>query len=390
VFKMPRQRGVQFLLVAILALLATGCAARGGTANAGWTVLTAENDRVYAVLASGEAVALDAAQGGGLLWRYPLAGATSSVGCGLPKASDADAERETPLGAVYGQPVIAGDVVLVGSFDGVLYALDRESGGVAWSYPVGEAIVGGVTVYDGVAYFGATDHQVYALDLESLRPVWDAPFGTSERIWGRPAVDQERVYIGSMDHSVYAIDRQTREQVWSSSVGAAIPGDVTVANGLVLAGGVDSRLHVLDAETGAILWQTERLDGWIWGQPLVIEDSVYFTSLKGTLYGYSLSNRQPLWPAIALEGSLRAGLTLYDGRAVVGTDDQRVYLVDLAAGQAELLYGGAASERRGPILSAPVVVDDLIFVGSATGTIVALEPERRNPEVWVYPSASDN
>lgn len=384
-----KRRGVQLILVMMLALLAAGCAPSGSTANAGWTVLTAEGDRIYAVLASGEAVALEAIEEGDVLWRYPLAGVAGGSGCGLPRASDETAEQETPLGAVYGQPAIAGDVVLVGSFDGYLYALDRETGAMAWSYLVGEPIVGGVTVYDGIAYFGATDHRVYALDLADLQPVWETPFDTQERIWGRPAVDQERVYIGSMDHSVYAIDRATGQQIWSTGVGAAIPGDVTVANGLVLAGAVDSRLHVLDAETGQLLWQTERLDGWIWGQPLVIEDDVFFTSLRGTLYGYSLTAREPLWPAISLEGSLRAGPVPYDGRAVVGTDDQRVYLVDLGAGQAEQLYGGG-TEQSGPILSAPVVADELIFVGSSTGKIVALDPARRNPQVWVYPFASDN
>ena len=198
------------------------------------------------------------------------------------------------------------------------------------------------------------------------------------------------MYIGSMDHSVYAIDRQTREQIWSTSVGAAIPGDVTVANGLVLAGSVDSRLHVLDADTGALLWQTERLDGWVWGQPLVVDSSVFFTSLRGTLYGYSLESRQQLWAPISLAGSLRAGPTLYDGRVAVGTDEGRLYLVDLAAGQAELLYGGGTGEQRGAILSAPVVEGGVIYMGSATGAVVALDPERRNPEVWVYPRAGDN
>jgi eukaryotic-like serine/threonine-protein kinase len=390
VHRLPKQRGVQILLVMILALLAAGCAPRGGTVNAGWTVLTAEGERIYAVLASGEAVALEAIEDGDLLWRYPLEGAASGTGCGLPRAADDDTEQETPLGAVYGQPTIAGDVVLVGSFDGSLFALDRETGGVAWSYAVGAPIVGGVTVYDGIAYFGATDYQVYALDLASRQPVWETSFRTEETIWGRPAVDQERVYIGSMDHSVYAIDRESGQQIWATSVDAAIPGDVTLANGVVLAGGVDSRLHVLDAETGQLLWQTERLDGWVWGQPLVIEDQVFFTSLRGTLYGYSLTTREPLWPGISLEGSLRAGPILYDGRVVVGTDDQRVYLVDLVAGQADLLYGGSGAEPTGPILSAPVVADDLIFVGSSTGTIVALDPARRNPQVWVYPFASDN
>lgn len=386
----PRRRLVLGLVFLFLAVVLTGCMPRGATTNQGWTVLAAEGAHVYAVLASGEALALDA-ESGQVVWRYPLTEAAPAVGCGLPRVGGgAEAERQDPLGAVFGAPVAAGDVVLVGSFDGNLYALDRNSGTVNWTHPVGEAIVGGVTVYEGVAYFGAADHRIYAFDLETGQMVWDAPFETQERIWGRPAVDQDRIYIGSMDRSVYAIDRQTGDQIWVSGVEAAIPGDVTVANGLVLAGGVDSRLHVLDANTGELLWQTERLDGWIWGQPLVVENNVYVASLRGTIYGFSLETRQALWAPISVTGSVRAGLTMFDGRAVVGTDAGRIYEVDLAAGQAALMYGEANGERRGAILSAPVVSGDLMFVGSATGTIVALDPTLRNPEVWVYPSATAN
>ncbi len=383
-----KRRGLLALLFVVLATVLAGCMPRGTGARAGWTVLTANDGRIYAVLATGEALALDA-ESGEVAWRYPLQPPAAPVGCGLPRQAEPEV-GEAPLGAVYGRVTVLENEVLIGSFDGNLYALDRETGRLSWMYPVSEGVVGGATVFEGVAYFGAADHNVYALDLETLEMAWDAPFPTQERIWGAPAVNEERVYIGSMDQSVYALDRQTGEQIWSLSIGAAIPGDVMVVNGMVLVGGVDSRLHVVDADTGELLWQTERLDGWIWGQPLVVDDNVYFGSLNGTVYGYGLETQQRLWSPISVLGSLRAGPTLYDGQAAVGTNEGRVYLIDLEAGQAELLYGGPAAEQRGALLSAPVVVDNLIYVGSATGSVVALDPTMRIPELWVYPPAEDN
>ncbi len=386
--RIQKRRGLLALLFVVLAVGLAGCMPRGTGARAGWTALTANEDHIYAVLATGEALALEA-DSGEVVWRYPLQPPAAPVGCGLPRRAQPEV-GEAPLGAVYGQPAVLEDEILIGSFDGNLYSLDREAGRVNWIYPVSDGVVGGITVFDGVAYFGAADHHVYALDLETLELTWDAPFPTQERIWGAPAVNEERVYIGSMDQSIYAIDRQTSEQIWSQSVGAAIPGDVVVTDGMVLVGAVDSRLHVLDRDTGEVLWQTERLDGWIWGQPLVIENNVYFASIRGTVYGYGLETREPLWSPISVIGSVRAGPTLYDGQAVVGTNEGRVYLINLESGQTELLYGGPVAEQRGALLSAPIVVDNLIYVGSATGFVVALDPAARIPELWVYPPADGN
>jgi outer membrane protein assembly factor BamB len=386
--RIPKRSGLLALLFLLLAVGLAGCMPRGTGVRAGWTVLSANDGQIYAVLATGEALALDA-DSGEIVWRYPLEPPAAPVGCGLPRRAEPEV-GEAPLGAVYGQPAVLENEVLIGSFDGNLYSLDRETGRLNWMYPVSNGVVGGIAIFDGIAYFGAADHHVYALDLDTLQLVWDAPFPTGERIWGAPAVDQERIYIGSMDQSVYAIDRQTGQQIWSQGIGAAIPGDVVVMNGRVAVGAVDSRLHVLNADTGELLWQTERLDGWIWGQPVVIEDSVYFTSLNGTVYGYGLETREPLWSPITVLGSMRAGPTPYDGRAVVGTNEGRVYLIDLASGQAELLYGGPVGEQRGALLSAPIVIDNQIYVGSATGSVVALDPTLRNPELWVYPPADGN
>lgn len=379
--KISRRWGRVALLFLAVAVLAAGCAPRGASANAGWTVLAAGEDQVYAVLPTGRVLALEAEKGEPI-WQYPTTEASSGVGCGVARTASSSEEVDKPVGAVYGQPVVEGDLLLIGSYDGNIYALDRKTGQRLWALGVGDSIIGGLTVADGVAYFGAADHNLYALDLTERTFVWEKPFQTKERIWGAPTVSGERVYVGSMDRFVYAVERATGAEVWRTKVGAAIPGDVAVAEGRVFAGGVDGRLHVLDAETGALLWETERLDGWIWGKPLVVNGHVYVATLKGTLYGFEVAKGQPIWDLVTLVGSVRADLALYDGKIVAVTDAGLVYLVDQASGRVEAIYG--EGKGYGPLLSPPVIQGGKIYIASTKGVIVSLDPTN-GAEVWVYP-----
>jgi len=244
-----KKRGLVALLLLVAVTLA-GCMG-GGVTNPGWTVVTVQDEVVYAALSTGQVVALDAAKGGAALWSYPPASQSSGPACAIARRSP---DSASPLDAVYGAPVVADDLLLVTSFDRRLYAFDRHTGAKQWDFTAEDSIIGGVTLVDGVAFFGSADHRVYAVDLATQKLIWEAPFATGNRVWGAPAVDEARVYVGSMDHYVYALDRQTGREIWRHDLGCSIPGSVTLADGMLFVGGVDKRLHDLKGEDGSELW----------------------------------------------------------------------------------------------------------------------------------------
>jgi len=371
------------LLLLVLAVLVTGCMPGRTVSNVGWTVVTAEDGIVYTVLPTGEVLALDAEKEGEVLWRYPpKKSGGGGLGCSIVQKPEENASL--PLDAVYGIPALAGDLLLVTSYDQHLYAFDKKTGEIAWTFPIDEedgALVGGVTLYDGIAYFGSSDHKVYALDLASQKLVWEKPFTTGNRVWGEPAVDEEHVYVGSMDHYVYAIDRQTGELIWKKDIGASVPGAVTLANGILFVGGVDRRLHALDARDGSELWQTEELGGWVWGEALVHQGYVYFTSLEGTLHARSVADGTPRWRPVSLDSPVRAGPVIIDGHLLLGTEAGALFVVDMEKGSRERFY----TDLKGSVLSRPAVVGKMAYVGTAVGHIYALDYSRRDPLVWEYP-----
>ena len=382
--KMSRAWAYALCLVLVM-VGATGCTARGGMSNPGWTVVSAADDVVYAALPMGQVVALDANAEGAEMWMYPVKQERSGVGGIGALFSKSAQDADQPLDAVYGAPIVKGDLLLVSSYNHNLYAFDRASGDVVWGpFAAEEAIIGGVSVYDNVAYFGSSDYKVYAVDVETGQAVWDEPFATGHWVWGRPAVDADYVYVGSMDRNVYAIDRATGQQAWQQPVGGSVPGTVTLSDGLLFVGGVDKQLHALDKNDGSEVWSQD-LGHWVWGEALVQDNVVYAGSLDGKLHALGVEDGAPQWnqPAI-LEGALRAGpVSFGEQQLIVGTEAGIVYTIDTESGEVDDLY-----TVEGAVLSTPAVVDDTVYVGTAAGIIYALDTAKSGDlQVWRYPPA---
>jgi outer membrane protein assembly factor BamB len=379
------KKGKRFaLLLVMLASVASGCMPRGAATNPGWTVVTAQNDVIYAALATGRVVALDATDGGKELWGYPpTKERAGGLGCAIAR-SDVD-DAQTPLDAVYGIPVLTADLVLLTSFDQHLHAFERTTGHKVPGFGVDGAIVGGVTIYGDTAYFGSADHRVYALDVATRELVWDDPFSTENWVWSAPAVDEDRVYVGGMDHHVYAIDRATGSEVWKKDVGGSVPGAVTLSDGVLFAGGVDRRMHALNKDDGSELWRTEQLGGWVWGEALVHDGYVYFGSLDGMMHGLRVSDGSPRWEPALLDGAVRAGPALLEEYLIVGTEAGTMYTIEVETGEARKRFQAAGS-----VLSTPAVEGDMVYVGTTMGNVHAFDFSRGiEPEVWVYPPAKE-
>lgn len=367
------------LVVLAAALLLAGCSSRG-VINPGWTVVSVADGRVYTVLATGKVVALDGTSGSEI-WNYPIVTASSGGLGGL--FSRQDANQDTVLNAVYGVPVFSDDLMLVGTFDNKLVAFNRNSGQKAWEYTVEGAIIGGAAVYDGIVYFGASDSRVYAVKpaASGAELLWN-PVITGHGVWGSPAVNDKLVFVASLDHHVYALDRATGALVWDHSMGAAIPGGVTLADGLLLVGGVAKKLSALNTATGEMVWE-QQFEQWVWGEAAVTSDTAYVSTLDGKVHALNLSDGTIKWTT-PLEGALRAGPTLAGEYLVIGTQSGRIYRVELASGKADLLYVLDKTNILAPV----AVQDGIAYVGTTAASIIALDINKvGGSPLWTFPVA---
>ena len=80
-------------------------------------------------------------------------------------------------------PIVADEVVYIGSQDHTLYALASVTGEKLWSYTTGGAIVSSPAVANGTLYVGSLDGTVYAFTSDI---VWS--YTTGGRVESSPAM----------------------------------------------------------------------------------------------------------------------------------------------------------------------------------------------------------
>lgn len=385
-----RKWGRVALALVWVAVLASGCVGGGATTTPGWTALAADNELVVGVLPAGLVVALDPQANGAELWSYPVASQSTSsspFSCFSPRTST-DAK---PFEAVYGQPVLTEDLVILGSYDKSVYALARDAAvsstaRVKWSFATEGAVLGGLTLYDGVVYFGSTDDKVYALNAADGSVAWSTPFETGNEIWSAPVVDESFVYIGSMDKHVYALNRASGALVWSTEVGGGVAAAVTVADGMVFAASLDRVLYALRASDGGIAWQSDDLGAWLMSQPAAQDGYVYAATLKGELYAFGAQTGEARWPAVALGSAVRAGLTWTGaegtGQLMAVTELGKLVGIDVEKGTLTEVY-----LVDGSTLADAAVVGDTLYAGTMTGQVLAVTvSESGGARAWVYPA----
>lgn len=115
--------------------------------------------------------------------------------------------RQSVQASVAASPLLSReDLVVVGGFDGVLYAYDKNTGKERWSFKTQDHIYASpAESADGTIIQASTDGNVYAIDGRDGRLKWS--FASGEPIRSSPAIDGEgRIYFGSGDGSLYVLN----------------------------------------------------------------------------------------------------------------------------------------------------------------------------------------
>jgi len=256
------------------------------------------------------------------------------------------------IGAVASAPVISGGLVLVGTADGTLLALDQQTGVEAWRYqsrgPIGQSCVpaGDVIVFSNEA------DQVVAIDALTGKFKWQYKSETPEEYTLRGhagvTIDNDLIFTGFSNGSMAALRKDTGSVAWSTS----LKGDA-------------DRFVDVDAT------------------PVVIGDRVYASSSSGGVYALDKTTglvrwRVPFWDAALPSSTGNVGGMATDGKMIyVSVADLGTYAIDLSG---NIVWRVGA--RGGGEPAAPVVFRDLLLYALAgDGLFVA---ERRTGTTLEY------
>lgn len=174
-------------------------------------------------------------------------------------------------------------LVFFGSSDHNFYALDAETGVLAWKYTATNGFsFSSPTVWNNTVYAGCTNDSLYAFDASSGKVLWK--FATEESIESSPAIANGVVYFGSDDAKFYAVDATTGQLKWEYKTGFNVSSSPAIVNGAVYVGSDDNNLYAFDAASGNIRWTFNAGAMFNASSPLVENGSLYIGNRDGYLY----------------------------------------------------------------------------------------------------------
>ncbi|MDX3850527.1 toll/interleukin-1 receptor domain-containing protein [Streptomyces sp. AK02-01A] len=286
-------------------------------------------------------------------------------------------------GPIVSSPVIADDLVLVGSDDGRLHAVHRGRMTGAWTAELGGGPVRSSPVVDGELVFAGGDDGVYALDLASGERAW--ALHTDEPVSSRPAVVDNTVYVAADDIDVYALPRSYAASVrwlWKRPApgpGAAGSGPVSspcLADGMIYVGGRSGHLNAIDAVTGTGQW-SRRLGDLVSSSPVVVDGTVYVGSDDCHVWSLDAATGRVRWD-FETGGPVVSSPAVADGIVYVGSDDGFLYAIEATTGKRRWAF----PTGRG-VLSSPLVADGTVYVGSLDSRLYALDA-RTGRRLWRF------
>ena len=371
--------------------------------------------------------------------RWPLYGGnisnTRSGGREGPSATEAlnlgvAWSFHAPDGDFTGTPVVAGGLVVAGSFGGTVYALDAATGRQRWSHSVGKIPINGTVATDGKRVYVplADPHKpkVLALSLKTGKPLWKTRVSSQKDsdVYGSPIVWKGTVYIGvsalygelndpevDVRGQVVAINAKKGKIKWSTFTvppghdGASVwttPAIDPKTRRLYVGTGnayhepaadtTDSIL-ALSTRTGKIVQKFQATPGDVWNgtenstagpdydfgaSPQLFKGPggrklVGAGQKSGTYWALDRSTLQPAWNTMVGPGSQVGGVI-----GSTATDGQRIYGPNTVGGEQWALNmdGSRAwvSADGGPLkFNATAVANGVVWTTDMTGFLIGRE-----------------
>jgi outer membrane protein assembly factor BamB len=235
------------------------------------------------------------------------------------------------------QPVVAGDLLYVGSADSSFRAFDRHTGEPKWRigrkdyrfYYTAPAVI------DGVIYFNGDD------------------------VLGRSG-------------GLQAVDALTGDIKWTFNVKGS--GPVAVADGSLYFGASARNLYAVNSDTGQEIWRFEASD--YVRTPVIMNGRVFFSDRNNNLYAVNLNSGKEIW-RVAMKNKMATHLAANRGLLYFGGRNDSLSAVDAETGKEKWRYSTTAPCIR------PVVADGIIYSATPDKVIFAIDAETGR-EKWRY------
>ncbi len=336
-----KQRKILFLVViALLPLILVSCY---GTTQPtrGWSGTAFNDGIIYAGTRDGKVVAVNSSSQG-ILWSYIVTTTTSSgMSCGPTTAPT----------AIYTPPIVDGDLVYIGTYSGQVLALSmlarsqnltfpqQRYGEWEWDCPIdnarSNAIVADLLVSDDAIYVSSSNGRVYSLDKEFGDQNWESKVLDEKhrKLWTSPLIQGNTLYVSTYDGHIYSLSSETGElSEWSFESEAGFASSPVIYEDTIFLGSFDRYLYAIKIGSNVSMWkfpEEEPAGNWFWASPIVNEGIVYAGCLDGKFYAIEAETGVKVWEFDA-ESPIVSSPILMDNLLIVTDESGTVHVFDLS------------------------------------------------------------
>lgn len=302
-------------------------------------------------------------------------------------------------GKVFSSPAVINNIILIGSEDKNLYAVDIKTGTQKWKFKTGGAVHSSPAVYDNTIYFGSFDGYYYALDFATGKQKWKFKTGGEKQFgdtsyWGMkpagmymedlwdffissPVIDKSgeniTVYFGSSDGNLYAVDAKDGSVKWVFNTNGSIHSSPTLYNGILYIGSWNTYLYAINATTGKEEWKFKTgkqvAMAGIQASATVENGVVYFGARDAHFYALKADNGNLLWKYDAQGSWIISSAVINEEVLYVGTSDSYLLLaLDTKTGKEKYRV-----KTNGYVFGNPAIVAGTAYFGDFTGKMYALD-----------------
>ncbi len=213
---------------------------------------------------------------------------------------------------MYVTPTVVGDLLLIASCSGTVYALNRDSGTLVWQLHLGAVSFHGDPILLG-------DSLIMPFDQQPTEQCEAGLLGIS--------ISDGRILFQK------TVPGQTE-------IGCGLTTDLLTLNGNIIAVSTTDMIYSISAIDSSFQWSfdpPDSLNSDFWpSSPVVIDSRVLFGTMTGELYLLRGKDGQIVW-STKLGERITTPLTIAEGNCYLGTESGRVITLDFSEKKIETI-----------------------------------------------------
>jgi len=284
---------------------------------------------------------------------------------------------------VHSSPAIYEDYVYLVSGDGILKAIDMQTGEEEWDLDL-KAKTNSSPIINSNILFVGTDEGLKAINISSHEIIWDYDCGN---VVSTPFLYEDVVYFGSNDGHLYGLDKEEGDEILNEKLDGELKSSPIVVDDSIYIGSTNGKLYSVGTDKQKN-WEFTTGDE-ILSSPSYVNESVIFGSNDGSIYSLDESNGDLNWK-VDLNNKVISSPTVdeHDNSIYVGSDEGNLTCLDFRDGTVKWSY-----HTGGPVQSTAALKNNLLAFGSSNGYLyvlnkyTGLEEFTYNPGTILFNSA---